>query len=268
MQFDFAAILVIAAVVTGIIWLLDAVVLAPRRARQFEHGGESVGASAGVGGERKLPWYVDFSRSFFPVILIVLLLRSFVVEPFRIPSGSMEPTLLPGDFILVSKFAYGLRLPVSNTKILGLGEPQRGDVVVFRYPEDPSKAFIKRIVGVPGDHIAYRHKQLFINGEPMEQAPLPATGEFPLGYDQRLETLGDANHRILVRSGYNDVSWEQVVPPGNYFAMGDNRDNSRDSRYWGFLPEENLIGEAFLIWMNWDCVTGNGHCGRIGRTIE
>lgn len=265
MQFDFAAILVILALVTGSIWLLDVVVLAPRRARQFDTGGRV----PLDGTSDKLPWLVDISRSFFPVILIVLVLRSFLIEPFRIPSGSMEPTLLPGDFILVNKFSYGLRLPVLNTEIVDLGEPARGDVVVFRYPEDPSIAYIKRIVGLPGDHVAYRNKQLYINSEPVELARLSlANGETPPGHEQWLETLGDTSHRILLRAGNYSGTWEERVPEGKYFTLGDNRDNSRDSRYWGFLPEENLIGKAFLIWLNSNCITFNGHCGRIGRTIQ
>lgn len=181
----------------------------------------------------------------------------------------MEPTLLPGDFILVNKFSYGLRLPVLNTEFVDLGEPERGDVVVFRYPEDPSVAYIKRIVGLPGDHVAYRNKQLYINNEPVELARLSLVdGDTPPGHDQWLETLGDTTHRILVRAGNYGESRDWRVPQGHYFTLGDNRDNSRDSRYWGFLPEENLIGKAFLIWLNSNCITFNGHCGRIGRTIQ
>jgi signal peptidase I len=265
---DFAAILVIAALVTGGIWLLDIFVLAPRRAQ--------AASTAPKGREVKLPWYVDFSRSFFPIILAVLLLRSFIVEPFRIPSGSMMPTLLAGDFILVNKFAYGVRLPVVNTKIIDSGSPQRGDVVVFRYPEDPSVAYIKRVVGLPGDYLEYRNKQLSVNGEPVPQHPLPAVGDaVAQGYEFRMETLGNVNHPIQIRKsddlswGYSvDLSRGYKVPEGYYFMMGDNRDNSRDSRFWGPLPEGNLIGKAFLIWMNLDCITLQGHCNRIGRTIE
>ena len=235
--------------------------------------------SASVGSpqlesKRALPWYVDFSRSFFPVILAVLVLRSFIIEPFRIPSGSMLPTLRAGDFILVNKFSFGVRLPVLNTKIIDSGSPQRGDVAVFRYPEDPSVAFIKRIVGLPGDKLQYRNKQLYINGEPAPRDLLPwQEGESPPspGYKLYQEQLGEIEHRILIRSGQANMPWdsgEYVVPAGHYFAMGDNRDNSRDSRVWGPLPEQNLIGKAFLIWMNWDCITGNGNCNRIGRSIQ
>ena len=216
----------------------------------------------------KLPWYVDFSRSFFPVILAVLILRSFIVEPFRIPSGSMEPTLFAGDFILVNKFSYGLRLPVLNTKVLDFGDPQRGDVVVFRYPEDPSVAFIKRIVGLPGDKLRYVDRQLYVNDEPVAQQE-PDVIRYPKsGYGQKLEQLGDTSHLIQIRQGPDGRRWEYQVPQGHYFALGDNRDNSRDSRYWGALPEQNLIGKAFFIWMNSNCIFGNGHCSRIGSAIE
>ncbi len=254
MQFDFAAALVIAALVTGVVYALDAAVLGPRRA---------------AAGRAALPWYVDYARSFFPVIVAVLVLRSFIVEPFRIPSGSMMPTLLAGDFILVNKFSWGLRLPVSNTKLIDTGEPARGDVAVFRYPEDPSVAYIKRIVGLPGDRIVYRDKQLFVNGEAAAQMKLPdgVDGQEP-GFEVRAEKLGAVTHQIQVARNHPEPPREFVVPAGHYLALGDNRDNSRDSRYWGYLPEDNLIGKAFVIWMNWDCVTGNGHCGRIGRIIE
>lgn len=266
MHFDFAAILVMLAVVTGTIWLLDKLVLAPRRAAAESDqpaGGDGMVAPATV-KPAKLPWYVDLSRSFFPIIVAVLALRSFIVEPFRIPSGSMEPTLYAGDFILVNKFDFGVRLPVVNTRILDTGSPERGDIAVFRYPEDPSVAFIKRIVGLPGDRLEYRDKQLYVNG-----VPAPARKEgVSNGYEMRLEQLGEAEHAIQIRQGQRNMPWEYVVPEGHYFVMGDNRDNSRDSRFWGPLPEENLIGKAFLIWMNLDCVTLHGHCDRIGRFIH
>jgi len=257
MHFDFATALVVAALVTGGVWALDAAVLAGRR---------ETGATQGQ--PVAMPWYVEYSRSFFPVIVAVLLLRSFVVEPFRIPSGSMMPTLLAGDFILVNKFSYGLRLPVVDKKFLGNGSPQRGDVVVFRYPEDPSVAYIKRIVGLPGDRLSYVDKVLYVNGVAAEQQPLPGDEWAREGLELRQEQLGDVAHRILVSHYAPAWDWEREVPPGQYFALGDNRDNSRDSRFWGFLPDENLIGKAFVIWMNWDCVTGNGHCSRIGDQIN
>ena len=279
MPFDFATLLVIAAAVTGAIWLFDLLVLGPRRIMTSQ-AKSAPAAQSSVNNAEKLPWYVDFSRSFFPVILIVLVLRSFIVEPFRIPSGSMEPTLYSGDFILVNKFSYGLRLPVLNTNILPLGEPQRGDVIVFRYPDDPALAYIKRVIGLPGDELEYRAKQLYINGQPVEQDVLPALPERP-GYEQRLEYLGEATHHIQVsRNGTMGVhfaglqpfgnigDWRYKVPKGSYFVMGDNRDNSSDSRVWGVMPEQNLIGKAFFIWMNWDCITLKGHCSRIGNSIN
>jgi signal peptidase I len=293
MHWDFSTILVIAALLTGGIWLLDSIVLAPRRAmlrpvgettrparKADRAGGEPEnppGPSAGgpVITRAPLPWYVDLSRSFFPIILAVLILRSFLIEPFRIPSGSMMPTLLAGDFILVNKYAFGMRLPVLGTKILDSGSPQRGDVAVFRYPEDPSVAYIKRIVGLPGDVIAYRNKQLFVNDRLVPQQPDFGNEAMVDGYEIRLEQLPTTDHQtvdhlIQVNRRYPGMLPDLAlkVPEGHYFAMGDNRDNSRDSRFWGPLPEENLIGKAFLIWMNWDCVTFNGHCNRIGRSIQ
>jgi len=275
MNIDFAAVLVLLTVLTGAVWLLDVLVLAPRR----------VVAGAGVPTDpARLPWYVDLSKSFFPVILAVLVLRSFLVEPFRIPSESMVPTLLKGDFILVNKFSYGLRLPVLNTRIAGAGHPERGDVVVFRYPLEPTVAYIKRVVGLPGDRLEYRDKQLFINGQPAAQQPLAGTAD--PGYRRFEEQLGTVAHAIQVqaesrwgmgmlwsglqarREADGGIVWQYQVPPGHYFMMGDNRDNSSDSRVWGPLPEENLIGKAFFIWMNWDCITLNGQCGRIGSRIE
>ena len=280
MNIDFAAVLVVLTVLTGGIWLLDSLVLAPRRGRAPTMGGAGEARSGPV----KLPWYVDLSKSFFPVILAVLVLRSFVVEPFRIPSESMLPTLLKGDFILVNKFSYGLRLPVLNTKVVGNSQPARGDVVVFRYPREPAVAYIKRVVGLPGDRLEYRGKQLFINDQPAPLTLLPDDSADP-GYQQFDERLGAISHRIQVLAGGRwgggfwsglqlrrepdgTVAWAYQVPPGHYFMMGDNRDNSSDSRVWGPLPEENLIGKAFFIWMNWDCITFNGQCGRIGNSIK
>lgn len=275
MNIDFAAVLVVLTVVTGAIWMLDALVLEPRRARN----GSAPAAIA------KLPWYIDLSKSFFPVILAVLILRSFVVEPFRIPSESMLPTLLNGDFILVNKFSYGLRLPVLNTKLVGNGQPARGDVVVFRYPREPAVAYIKRVIGLPGDRLEYRGKQLLINGQPAALTLLPDDPLNP-AYQQFDERLNAVSHRIQVladgrwglaglwpglqlrRASDGTVAWEYQVPEGQYFVMGDNRDNSSDSRVWGPLPEDNLIGKAFFIWMNLDCITFNGQCGRIGNSIK
>jgi signal peptidase I len=225
------------------------------------------------------PWWLDWTAGLFPVILIVFLLRSFLFEPFKIPSGSMVPTLLVGDLILVNKFHYGIRLPVINRKIIANHDPQRGDVMVFRYPVDPRVDYIKRVVGVPGDEVAYLNQRLIINGQPVPTKPL---GDF---YDedslryalQFSELLGAVEHRILVdprRPAFYGSDEKRFpmhencrylpegvvckVPPGHYFMMGDNRDNSQDSRFWGFVPDENIVGKAFFVWMNF------GNLGRIG----
>jgi signal peptidase I len=250
---NFALILFVLLVVTGAVAAADRLFLARSRA-------------AGA----KEPWWIEYPKSFFPVILIVFLLRSFVVEPFRIPSGSMIPTLLVGDFILVNKFAYGIRLPVINRKVIDVGTPQRGDVMVFRYPEDPSLDYIKRVVGLPGDKVTYVGKRLSINGV---ELPLKADGEYlhkeRMTYSRRfLERTGDHAHAILVEDDapasvpfvkqfpvrenctYNSEGVSCTVPPGHYFLMGDNRDNSSDSRVWGFVPDANIVGKAFFIWFN------------------
>ncbi len=223
--------------------------------------------------EAQEPILVEYARSFFPILLFVLILRSFLVEPFRIPSGSMMPTLLIGDFILVNKYDYGIRLPAIHTKIIELGKPERGDIVVFRYPKDPTTDYIKRVIGTPGDHIAYYNKKLYINGELMEQLSLGAyagkgKGAKMSGANQLTETLGSVEHNVLIRNGAPSVEGEFVVPDGQYFVMGDNRDNSNDSRYWGTVPEKNLVGKAFLIWMNFDSDNGGIDFGRIGTSIK
>jgi signal peptidase I len=275
MHFDFPTFLVAATVLTGGIWLIDALFFAPKRRRLASaaaQGGAVAGAGSGEADHRasiakrvKEPVLVEYSRSFFPVILIVLLLRSFVVEPFRIPSGSMMPTLLVGDFILVNKFAYGLRWPVLNSKFLDLGEPQRGDVVVFRFPQQESVDYIKRVIGVPGDRVHYRNKTVHVNGEPVPQLPIghyigEGSGKGHTGAALAVETIDGAEHQVLINPRSRDLprgceilaDGPVTVPEGHYFVMGDNRDNSNDSRCWGFVPEENLVGKAFVIWMNWD----------------
>ncbi len=267
MNIDFALVLVLLCATSGIICLFDVVFLAPGRRGAVVAQPDRVAAE-----ESKRPVIVEYARSFFPIFLIVLLLRSFLIEPFRIPSGSMIPTLLIGDFILVNKFTYGFRLPVLNVKVLELGSPQRGDVVVFRYPEDPSTPFIKRVVGLPGDRIAYSDKTLRINGEPVEEVP---RGEYDDGgsgakADLLYETLDTVVHPILIERDRVSVETEPdtVVPEGHYFVMGDNRDNSRDSRSWGTVPDDHLIGKAFMIWMNWDSDHGGVRWKRIGRSID
>lgn len=273
MNFDFPTFLVAATAVTGGIWLLDAVLWAPKRRRLAVGPAGQSGAQTpaqnpptgrGAAGPKE-PVVVEYAKSFFPVILAVLLLRSFVVEPFRIPSGSMMPTLLVGDFILVNKFSYGLRWPVLNAKFLEIGEPALGDVVVFRYPLDESVDYIKRVVGVPGDLIAYRQKHLIINGEQVATMPLGVyqgvgAGRRLTGASLALEKLGDVKHEILFNPRAPDLApgcsvlanGPIRVPAGHYFVMGDNRDNSNDSRCWGLVPEDHLVGKAFAIWMSWD----------------
>ena len=258
---NFALILFVLLVITGVLYAVD--VLKFRKLR---------GAGA------KEPLWVEWGASFFPVILIVFVLRSFLFEPFKIPSGSMIPTLQVGDFILVNKFTYGIRLPVINKKIVAVNSPQRGDVMVFRYPEDPSLDYIKRVVGLPGDVIAYQNKKLSINGKPVE-AKQDTDYLHPerLYYSEQYVARIDAvEHRYLNDSDapafipdatrfpkrdnctYNAAGVICKVPAGSYFVMGDNRDNSRDSRFWGFVPEENIVGKAFFVWLNFS------DFGRIG----
>ena len=217
--------------------------------------------------------WVEYCKSFFPVILAVLLLRSFLVEPFRIPSGSMMPTLLVGDFILVNKFAYGIRLPVLNKKVLEIGEPERGDVVVFRYPKDPSVDYIKRVVGLPGDKIGYYNKiYISMANRPGKCLPVSIIGKGSgvsmSGASERREQLGDVQHDILVMPRTPGLEGEYVVGEDEYFVMGDNRDNSNDSRYWGTVPEANLVGKAFRVWMNWDGANGGVDWDRLGMEIN
>ena len=253
MIFDFSFILVAATALTGVIWGLDSWLFKPQRV--------AAAAARGVAAlEVREPVVVEYARSFFPVILIVLLIRSFLFEPFRIPSDSMMPTLLDGDFIFVNKYAYGLRLPVINSKIVKIGEPRRGDVIVFRLPREPSTNYIKRLIGLPGDHVVVRNDRVFINGEAM---PVREDG-FYEGQGQsaarnphaRLATehLGSVEHHVLFQDGRGQTDYDRVVPEGHYLFMGDNRDNSQDGRFpqVGFVPERNLVGKAVRIWLNWD----------------
>lgn len=253
---DFSLLLVIAVALSGAIYLLDVLWLRPKRRERL--AAAEAATTEGLDGTTretllKEPWPIDYSRSFFPVLLVVLVVRSFIIEPFQIPSGSMKPTLEVGDFILVNKFAYGLRLPVLHSRFLEVDDPERGDVMVFRFPEEPSVNFIKRVVGLPGDRIRYEGKQLYVNGEPVSKALIEEGPE--LSPQQLLleEQLGSVSHYI-----YNNPRdpgpqmREVVVPDGHYFTMGDNRDHSNDSRYWGFVPEDNIVGRAFAVWMHWD----------------
>ncbi|MEP7299767.1 MAG: signal peptidase I [Burkholderiales bacterium] len=296
---NFSLLLLILTVVTFAYWLAERFVFAPRRqaaaatleqqdaerrARLAGQGITKVDSDVAQARESILmqPWWLDWTAGLFPVILVVFLLRSFLFEPFKIPSGSMIPTLLVGDLILVNKYHYGVRLPVINKKIIANNDPKRGDVMVFRYPKDTSIDYIKRVVGVPGDEVSFREQRLYVNGvaAPLEQTPPPGfyDEDLRLYFPEYKEKLGEVEHKILLNVqsqpfyGPEDkitfpfrencrYSAEGVtckVPPGHYFMMGDNRDNSQDSRWWGFVPDENIVGKAFLVWMNF------GNLKRIG----
>lgn len=258
MDYDFSFFLFVFSLVTGLIWAAYLFYLKAND-RKFD--------------EANQPIIVEYARSFFPIVFIVFLLRSFLAEPFRIPSASMMPTLLIGDFLLVNKFTYGIRLPVINKKIIALEGPKRGDVVVFRFPKDPTVDYIKRIIGLPGDKVAYYNKKLFINNKPISQTSLGSyqgtgQGQEMTGSDLLEEDLTGAEHSILINRASPTVEGSYVIPAGSFFVMGDNRDNSNDSRYWGTVPEENLVGKAFFIWMNWDWEHGGVDFGRIGTAIK
>ncbi|WP_295955465.1 signal peptidase I [Rhodoferax sp.] len=292
---NFALLLFLATLVTGLYWLAEKFYFFPRRqqavlrleaasaqrlAELQKMGITQVDQVVPDANARLLmqPWWLDWTAGLFPVILAVFLLRSFLFEPFKIPSGSMIPTLLVGDLILVNKFHYGVRLPVLNTKLTDGTPPQRGDVMVFRYPPKPSLDYIKRVVGVPGDEVAYINKRLTINGKALDTKEIPDFfDEDQMRYFKQFEeTLGDKPHRLLndesrpaFVQGADDFAFRQncqysvegvvcKVPEGQYFMMGDNRDNSLDSRYWGFVPDKNIVGKAFFVWMNF------GNIKRIG----
>ncbi|MDA8519701.1 signal peptidase I [Acidovorax sp. NCPPB 4044] len=292
---NFALLLFLATVVTGAYWLAERFVFLPRRRRAAQAiedaaaqrrleldrmGIAKVDGDVQESKDRILmqPWWLDWTAGLFPVIAIVFVLRSFLFEPFKIPSGSMIPTLLVGDLILVNKFTYGIRLPVINKKITQGNAPQRGDVMVFRYPPQPSMDYIKRVIGVPGDEIAYLNKRLTVNGKPVETTALPDfLDEDTMRYFKQFdEQLGEKRHRMINNpdvpafiQGASDYAFREncrysvegvvcKVPEGHYFMMGDNRDNSLDSRYWGFVPDANIVGKAFFVWMNF------GNLKRIG----
>ncbi|CAM8366031.1 signal peptidase I [Candidatus Methylopumilus universalis] len=245
----FALIMVIVLTFTGLIWLLDIFILSKKRAANV-----------------KEPILVEYSKSFFPVIFLVFFIRSFIAEPFKIPSGSMMPTLLAGDFILVSKFSYGIRVPILNYTMIEVDKPKRGDVFVFHYPPKPSIDYIKRVVGLPGDLIEYKSKTLYINDKKIEQTfvdkyPYVMNEIHHIEAKEFREALGNVNHSILIHDLPGD-NFKFEVPQGHYLAFGDNRDNSADSRVWGFVPEHNLVGRAFFIWFNF------GELKRIGTIIH
>nr|WP_198980155.1 signal peptidase I [Herbaspirillum sp. ASV7] len=287
---NFALILFVLMLVTGVIWFADTFVLSKQRlaradaalaefdARVARDAAEGIKRDGAVANGRaelqasllKQPAWIEYSGSFFPVIALVFFLRSFLYEPFKIPSSSMVPTLLVGDLILVNKYTYGIRLPIINKKIIEVNHPQRGDVMVFKYPKDMSVDYIKRVVGVPGDKIVYKNKRLTVNGEEISYKALPdyLDEENLTYYKQWQENLTGVEHKILTDERapnyvpnpdafphhelctYNAEGFACTVPPGEYFMMGDNRDNSLDSRYWGFVPDQNIVGKAFFVWMN------------------
>jgi signal peptidase I len=292
---NFALMLFLAVVVTGLYWLAERLYFWPRRRRAAaaleaevarrnaelrQQGVTQVDGDVTKARAELLaqPWWLDWTAGLFPVILVVFLLRSFLFEPFKIPSGSMIPTLLVGDLILVNKYHYGLRLPVINTKLTEGSTPQRGDVMVFRYPPKPSLDYIKRVVGIPGDEVSYLNKRLSINGQPVAIAPVADFfDEDSMRYVKQFEEkLGEKSHRLLIDDDrpafipgaeefpnrdncrYSVEGVVCKVPPGHYFMMGDNRDNSLDSRYWGFVPDKNIVGQAVFVWMNFSNLTRIG----------
>jgi signal peptidase I len=292
---NFSLLLFILTLVTLAYWLAERFHFAPARAKAAQtleqqdalrreelakKGIAKVDGDIAQARESLLmqPWWLDWTAGLFPVILVVFLLRSFLFEPFKIPSGSMVPTLLIGDLILVNKYHYGVRLPVINKKIIEVNNPQRGDVMVFRYPANPSVDYIKRVVGIPGDEVAYLNQRLYLNGKPAETQPLPEfyDDDSTRYFKQYSETLGALDHKILVdvqrpsyirptdpfpfkeNCRYSAEGVTCKVPAGHYFMMGDNRDNSEDSRFWGFVPDQNIVGKAFFVWMNF------GNLRRIG----
>ncbi|MCB1853959.1 MAG: signal peptidase I [Pseudomonadales bacterium] len=276
MDIDFPLILVILVFGSGLIWLLDALLLAPGRRRtvanlqeeypQWQQEGSSQATSyrRQVEQSAREPALVEYAKSFFPVLLVVFVLRSFLVEPFQIPSSSMVPTLQVGDYILVNKYTYGIRLPVLRTKVLDLNEPQRGDVMVFFPPHMNDTYFIKRVVGLPGDTVTYRNKRLYVNGKEIVEEPLAVLPEGQARYQVGLETLGDATHLVQVDENRPARDFSVVVKPGHYFMMGDNRDNSSDSRIWGQVPEKDIVGKAFAVWMHWDSLLSLPSFSRVG----
>lgn len=268
MTFNFEFLLTALVSVSGIIVLFNFILERYQKHQDMrgEHG--KVGILAMPRWRHTL---VDYAKSFFPILLLVLCIRTFVAEPFRIPSGSLEPTLFPGDFILVNKYTYGLRLPVTNTKIVTLASPKRGDIVVFRYPHNPSVDFIKRVIGLPGDHLSYIDKVLYVNNKKIkqvEQNPLVQTSASAYPRALKQEDLLGVKHEIFLRPDVvADDLYEIVVPQGHYFVMGDNRDESSDSRSWGYVPEQNLLGRAMFIWLSVDTTDVKARWNRIGKVI-
>lgn len=270
MNFNFELILFYAVIISGLVALFDQLFLMKKRKQAYA---KTTKGSANP-PELKLPILIDYARAFFPVLLLVFLLRAFIYEPFRIPSGSLEPTLSVGDFILVNKFHYGVRLPVLHNNIYANQEPQHGDIIVFRWPPNPSVNFIKRVIGLPGDKISYIDKTLYVNGQKISQNDVGITNNRDEDgrlweVKEKVEDLFGVKHAIYqneARSGedFHDV----VVPEAMFFAMGDNRDNSADSRFWGFVPYENIIGKANYVWMSWDSFDHTIRWSRLGKAVH
>lgn len=250
---NFALILLVLSGVSGFFYLLDLLFWERKRKP----------------GQKPVK-IIEYSRSFFPVFCIVLLLRSFLIEPFRIPSGSLEPTLLVGDFVAVSKFSYGLRLPVWDKEIIPVDNPKTGEIAVFRWPPSPNYDYIKRVIGVPGDRVGYHNKKLTINGKEAKQTFVEYTTDESSGkaVARYQENLNGVTHDIFIRADVPAIDFDIVVPEGNYFMMGDNRDDSADSRFWGFVPTDYLRGKAFLVWMSWNGKADNLRWSKIGRFIH
>lgn len=271
----FSIFLVVLTVVSGLIWLVDSLMFAQKRRDRMAIASSTSGTKSALEQDSQLPWLVDTAQQIFPVIAFVMILRSFLYEPFQIPSGSMMPTLLVGDFILVEKFTYGLKDPVMRKKFVEMGEPERGDVVVFKFPPEPHLDYIKRVVGLPGDTVIYRNKQLQVKPACDTADNCPGFQTMDLKFESRgeayqqfaplekyTEQLGDVSHQIYRTPNRANSSRyyqqpgtqvdEWIVPEGQYFVFGDNRDNSEDGRYWGFVPEENLVGKAVAIWISFE----------------
>jgi len=276
MTLDFPLILVILVFATGLIWLGDRLLLAPGRQRSLEalsmrfpnwedEGSEDSRKFAQAASDMpREPLLVEYSRSFFPVLAVVFVLRSFIAEPFQIPSSSMVPTLEVGDYILVNKFVYGIRLPVLRTKVLDLSSPRRGDVMVFFPPHLNKTYYIKRVIGLPGDVVSYRSKRLYVNGEPVPVEPLAVVPEGRSRYQLGLAELEGDTHLQQVNLMRPGRDFTVTVKPGHYFMMGDNRDNSSDSRVWGQVSERDIVGKAFAVWMHWDSLFSIPSFDRVG----
>ncbi len=273
---DFPLILLCLVAGSGLVWLLDSLFLAPARKRttgglksqyphwDIEESPDALNYQSRVAEEAREPVLVEYAKSFFPVLLVVFVVRSFLVEPFQIPSSSMVPTLEVGDYILVNKYTYGIRLPVVRTKVLALNNPQRGDVVVFFPPHMNETYFIKRVVGLPGDSVEYRNKQIFVNGTRVEREPVLGQITQSARNIVGRESLGESEYLMQVDNQRSAGDFSVVVRPEHYFMMGDNRDNSSDSRVWGQVPEKDIVGKAFAIWMHWDTLLSIPSFSRVG----